>query len=157
MAALIEGTKAPDFTLEGTTDKPFTLSEALKGNRFVILAFFPLAFSSVCSDEMSLYQEVRDEFGRLGAMTVGLSVDSAYVQKEFARKNNLQFSLLADFNPKGAVAQKYGVYRADDGTAERALFIIDSSGIIRYSYVSEVSVNPGADRLLEKLEELQSK
>ncbi len=156
MAALAEGSKAPDFTLEGTTDKPFTLSEALKQNRFMILAFFPLAFSSICSDEMSLYQEVQEEFKQLGARTVGISVDSAYVQKEFAAKNNIQFPLLADFNPKGAVAQKYGVYRADDGIAERALFIVDSNGLIRYSYVSELSVNPGADRLLEKLEELQS-
>jgi len=155
MAALQEGAKAPDFTLDGSTGR-FTLSEALKGHRLVILSFFPLAFSPVCTDEMAVFQEVQDEFERLGAMTVGISVDSKYVQQEFARKSSLTFPLLADFHPKGAVAHQYGVMR-DDGIAERALFIVDSDGIIRYSYVSELRVNPGADRLLEKLEELQGR
>jgi peroxiredoxin (alkyl hydroperoxide reductase subunit C) len=120
------------------------------------MSFFRLAFSPVCTDEMSLFQEVRDEFERLGATTVGISVDSKYVQDEFAKKTNVKFPLLADFHPKGAVAQKYGVM-GDDGIAERALFIVDSGGVIRYSYVSEMRVNPGADRLLEKLEALQGK
>jgi peroxiredoxin (alkyl hydroperoxide reductase subunit C) len=155
MAALQEGIKAPDFTLEGSAGT-FTLSEALKKHRFVILSFFPLAFSPVCTDEMSLFQEVQDEFERLGAMTVGISVDSRYVQHEFAKKTNVRFPLLADFHPKGAVAEKYGVMR-DDGIAERALFIVDSDGVIRYSYVSELRVNPGADRLIEKLEALQGR
>jgi peroxiredoxin len=155
MAALEEGAKAPDFTLEGSSGR-FTLSEALKKHRFVMLSFFPLAFSPVCTDEMAVFQEVQDEFERLGAITVGISVDSGYVQAEFARKNNITFPLLADFHPKGAVARKYGVMR-DDGIAERALFIVDSGGVIRYSYVSELRVNPGADRLLEKLEELEGK
>lgn len=153
MAALQEGAKAPDFTLEGSTGR-FTLSQALKEHRFVILSFFPLAFSPVCTDEMAVFQEAQEEFERLGAMVVGISVDSHYVQQEFAKKTGVQFPLLADFHPKGAVAQQYGVMR-DDGIAERALFIVDSEGVVRYSYVSELRVNPGADRLLEKLEELQ--
>ncbi len=154
MAALKEGAKAPDFTLKGAAEQPFTLSKALEQNRFVVLSFFPLAFSPVCTEEMSLFQEVRDEFERLGAEVVGISVDSGYVQQEFARKNNIEFPLLADFHPKGAVAEKYGVMR-DSGTAERALFIIDSAGIVRYSYVSDPGRNPGADALLERLEQLQ--
>ncbi|MFB3880775.1 MAG: redoxin domain-containing protein [Armatimonadota bacterium] len=154
MAALQEGAKAPDFTLDGSGGK-FALSDALKQHRFVILAFFPAAFSSVCTAEMTLYQEVQGEFARLGASIVGISVDSKYVQTEFAQKNNIQFPLLADFHPKGAVAQKYGVMRDDAGAAERALFIVDSGGVIRYGYVSEVGVNPGADRLLDRLEALQ--
>ena len=155
MAALQEGAKAPDFTLDGSSGQ-FTLSESLRQHRFVILSFFPLAFSPVCTDEMSLFQEVQSEFKRLGAFTVGISVDSKYVQSEFAKKSNVEFPLLADFHPKGAVARQYGVMR-DDGIAERALFIVDSSGTIHYSYVSELRVNPGADRLLERLEALQGK
>ena len=155
MAAVQEGAKAPDFTLDGSSGQ-FTLSEALKQHRFVILSFFPFAFSSVCTGEMTLFQEVQSEFQRLGAATVGISVDSKYVQTEFSKKNHIQFPLLADFHPKGATARKYGVMR-DDGSAERALFIVDSSGTIRYSYVSELGVNPGADRLLERLEALQGK
>lgn len=154
MPALTVSTKAPDFTLEGTTEEPLTLSEVLKETRFAILAFYPLAFSPVCSDQLSLYQEVLDEFERLGARVIGVSVDSKYTQQAFAKSRGITFPLLADFHPKGAVAEKYGVMR-EDGVAERALFIVDSEGTIRYSYVSELRKNPGADGLLEALDSMQ--
>jgi len=154
MAALQEGAKAPDFTLDGSTGS-FTLSEALRKHRFVILSFFPLAFSPVCTDEMAVFQEVQDEFERLGAITVGISIDSKYTQAAFAKQGNITFPLLADFHPKGAVAQRYGVMR-DDGIAERALFIVGANSVVRYSYVSELRVNPGADGLLQRLEQLQA-
>jgi len=154
MPALAAGSKAPQFELQGTPQQPFRLSDALKETRFVVLAFFPLAFSSVCGDQMSLYQEFVEEFERLGARVVGISVDSRYAQQAFAEAKGIAFPLLADFHPKGAVAEQYGVMR-DDGVAERALFIVDSDGVVRYSYVSEPRKNPGADGLLEALEAMQ--
>ncbi len=154
MAALEVGAKAPDFTLEGTQEQPFRLSEAVKQTRFAVLAFYPLAFSPVCTDELNLFQEVLDEFQRLGAQVVGISVDSKYSQRAFAKANGITFPLLADFHPKGAVATLYGAMR-DDGVAERALFIVDGKMAIRYSFVSELRKNPGADKLLEALEAMQ--
>jgi peroxiredoxin len=154
MAALEVGAKAPDFTLEGTPEQPFQLLEAIKQTRFVVLAFYPLAFSPVCTDELNLFQEVLEEFQRLGAQVVGISVDSKYSQGAFAKANAITFPLLADFHPKGAVAAQYGVMR-DDGVAERALFIVGSEMVVRYSFVSELRKNPGADRLLDALEGMQ--
>jgi peroxiredoxin len=153
MAALPVGEKAPDFELKDTQGSPVRLSDLLKDGKPVILAFYPAAFSPVCGDEMSLYQEVRDEFERLNAKIVGISVDNYWSVAAFAKAKGITFPLLSDFHPKGAVAQKYGVMR-DDGIAERALFIIDPQGIIRYSYVSPILQNPGADRLLDELEKL---
>jgi len=155
MAALSVGSKAPDFELDGSAGTT-RLSDVLKENDYVVLAFFPAAFSPVCTNELNLYQEVREEFNRMGAEVVGVSVDSKWVQQAFARQNNLDFPVVADFHPKGAVAQKYGVMRSD-GMAERALFIVDSEGIVRFSYVSELTKNPGADRLLEALEKMTAR
>ena len=154
MAALPVGEKAPDFELKDTGGNPVRLSDLLKGGKPVILAFYPAAFSPPCGDELSLYQEVRDEFERLNAKVVGISVDNYWTTAAFAKAKGITFPLLSDFHPKGAVAQKYGVMR-DDGIAERALFIVDPKGIIRYSYVSPILENPGADRLLDELEKLR--
>jgi peroxiredoxin len=106
---------------------------------------------------MALYNEVLPEFQKLGAELLGVSVDGTWCHTAFSRDRKLHFPLLADFEPKGAVARLYGVYRESDGTSERALFVIDADGIIRWSYVSPVGVNPGADGILSALEELQNK
>src|SRR5262249_46856855 len=94
------------------------------------------------------------EFARFGAQLLGISVDGAWSHRAFAEARKLHFPLLADFEPKGAVAKSFGVYRDADGCSERALFVIDGEGVIRWSYVSPVGVNPGADGILEALEEL---
>lgn len=154
MTALPVGSKAPDFELEGSTGKT-KLSDLLKENDYVILAFFPAAFSPVCTSELNLYQEVKEEFGHMGAEVVGISVDSRWVQQAFAKQNNLSFPVLSDFHPQGAIAAQYGVMRSD-GMAERALFIIGSDSVVRFSYVSELTKNPGADRLLEALEKMKT-
>ena len=125
--------------------------------RPVILAFYPEDFSPVCSDQMVLYQELLPEFERFNAALLGVSVDGVWCHLAFAKDRNLHFPLLADFEPKGEVARRYQVYRAGDGTSERALFVIDGDGIIRWSYVSPVGVNPGADGILKALESLQGK
>jgi peroxiredoxin len=149
---LAPGTSAPDFTLNVTPDQTLSLSD-LRG-RPVILAFYPADWSPVCSDEMALYNQVRPEFHKHGAELLGLSVDGVWCHQAFARHRNLHFPLLADFEPKGAVARRYGAYREGEGVCERALFVIDKNGTIFWSYRSPVGVNPGADGILDALERL---
>ncbi len=145
------GTPAPDFTLHVTPDQTLSLRE-LRG-RPVILAFYPADWSPVCGDQMSLYNEVLPEFRRHHAELLGISVDGAWCHAAFAKDRKLHFPLLSDFEPKGDVAKQYGVYRKD-GVSERALFVIDENGVIVWSYRSPMAVNPGADGILEALEEL---
>jgi peroxiredoxin len=149
---LAKGTRAPGFTLQVTPDQTLSLDE-LAGRR-VILAFYPADWSPVCGDQMSLYNHVLPEFRRHGAEILGISVDGAWCHQAYAKHNNIHFPLLADFEPKGEVSRAYGVYRAGDGTSERALFVIDSEGVVLWSYFSPVGVNPGADGILRALESL---
>jgi len=146
------GTPAPEFTLRVTPDQTLSLSE-LRG-RPVILAFYPADWSPVCGDQMSLYNEILPEFQKYGAELLGISVDGVWCHEAFARDRHLHFPLMADFEPKGAVAQMYGVYRQSDGVSERALFVIDKNGVVAWSYVSPIAVNPGADGILQALDDL---
>ncbi len=146
------GSEAPEFALPSTADQRVSLSE-FRG-RPVILAFYPEDWSPVCSDQLALYQELLPEFQRFDAALLGISVDGIWCHLAFAKDRNLHFPLLADFEPKGEVARAYQVYRAQDGTTERALYVIDAEGIVRWSYVSPVGVNPGADGILRALENL---
>lgn len=150
---LTAGTVAPDFTLHSTPDQSVRLSD-FRGQP-VILAFYPADWSPVCSDQMALYNEILPEFRHHDAELMGISVDGAWCHRAFAEARNLHFPLLADFEPKGAVSRTYGVYRPDEGTAGRALFVIDADGVIRWSYVSPIGVNPGADGILDALEHLE--
>jgi peroxiredoxin len=146
------GTKAPDFELPAQPDQTVSLAD-FRGQP-VILAFYPGDWSPVCSDQLALYQAVLPEFQRFNAQLLGISVDGVWSHLAFAKDRNLQFPLLADFEPKGEVARAYGVYRAEDGTCERALYVIDAGGTVSWSYVSPVDVNPGADGILRALENL---
>jgi peroxiredoxin len=146
------GAPAPDFELPSTPDETVSLAQ-LRG-RPTILAFYPGDWSPVCSDQMALYQELLPEFQRFNAELLGISVDGIWSHLAFAKDRNLHFPLLSDFEPKGDVARAYGVYRQPDGTSERALYVIDGDGIVRWSYVSPVGVNPGADGILRALESL---
>lgn len=149
------GTPAPDFSLHSTPDQAVSLSE-FKG-RPVIMAFYPADWSPVCSDQMALYNEILDEFGRFDAELLGISVDGIWCHLAFAHDRKLHFPLLSDFEPKGEIARRYGVYRDHDGTSERALFVIDREGVVSWSYCSPVGVNPGADGILRALEALPAK
>ena len=111
----------------------------------------------MCGDQMALYNEVLPEFQGHDAELLGISVDGVWCHRAFAQQRKLHFPLLADFEPKGAVARTYGVYRETDGFAERALFVIDGDGIVRWSYVSPIDVNPGADGILRALETLDAR
>ena len=149
---LSPGVVAPEFTLRATADQTLSLSE-LRGNP-VILTFYPADWSPVCSDEAALYNEVLPGFRKYGADLIGISVDGPWCHAAFAQHRNLHYPLLADFEPKGAVAKQYGAYREKEGTCERALFVIDKEGMITWSYLSPVAENPGADGILEALETL---
>lgn len=151
-SALPAGTPAPAFTLPADPGRHVSLHE-FRG-RPVVLAFYPADWSPVCGDQMTLYSALRSEWDRLGAEVLGISVDGPWCHKAFAENRNLKLPLLADFEPKGAVSRAYGVYDQGEGTSERALFVIDGDGIIRWSYVSPIGVNPGADGILEQLEKL---
>jgi peroxiredoxin len=146
------GTAAPDFSLYVTPDQKLSLSE-LRGKP-VILAFYPADWSPVCGDQMALYNEILPEFQRFGAVLVGVSVDGVWCHEAFAKDRHLRFPLAADFEPKGEIAKSYGAYRSEDGVCERALFVIDQKGVIAWSYLSPVALNPGADGILEALENL---
>lgn len=152
MQPLSPGTTAPDFTLHATPDQSISLSQ-LRG-RPVILAFYPADWSPVCGDQLALYNEILDEFHRFNAEVLAISVDGVWCHLAFAQARKLHMTLLADFEPKGAVATQYGVYRPHDGTSERALFVLDKDGVIRWSYVSPVGINPGADGIIRALESL---
>jgi peroxiredoxin len=148
--ALGTGTPAPDFTLHSAPDEAASLAD-FRGQPLII-AFYPADWSPVCGDQMALYNQVLPEFQRYGAAIVGISVDSAWSHRAFAADRKLRFPLLADFEPKGEVSRRYGVYDQAEGTSERALFVLDGDGVIRWSYVSPPDINPGADGILTALE-----
>ena len=151
-APLAAGSVAPEFELRATPDQ--TVSLAQFRGRPVILAFYPEDWSPVCSDQLTLYQEVLPEFRRFDAELLGISVDGVWCHLAFAKARNLRFPLLADFEPKGEVSRAYNAYRVEEGTSERALFVIDRAGIVRWSFLAPVAVNPGADGILRALEDI---
>lgn len=157
--ALPPGTPAPDFQLPGTAGgpggsetRPYKLRE-LRG-RPVVLAFYPGDWSPVCGDQLALYNEALSLFEEHRAQLLGISVDSLWSHRAYADDRQLRFPLLTDFEPKGEVARLHGVYNPDEGTARRALFVIDAQGVIRWSHVSPDDINPGAHGILNALENL---
>lgn len=156
MATILgHGTKAPDFTLHVTADQTISLQECV-GKPLIIL-FYPADWSPVCSDEIAIFNELIPEFHKFQAELIGISVDSYWCHNAFAKHRHIHFPLLSDFEPKGDVAKKYGVYRELSGVCERALFLIDKDGMIEWSYLSPMGKNPGADGVLEALASLSLK
>jgi len=153
--AVAVGDPAPPFTLKTTPDQSVSLSD-FEGLP-VILAFYPADWSPVCGDQMALYNEILPEFQQYGAELLGISVDGVWCHAAFAKDRKLHFPLLSDFEPKGAVAKTYGVYREGDGVTERALFVINSEGKIHWCHVSPIGINPGAAGILKALETLERK
>jgi peroxiredoxin len=153
MAVLQAGSVAPAFALPGTPQTQVSLAE-LRGQN-VVLVFYPFDWSPVCGDQLALYNELLDDFTALKARILGISVDSVWCHAAFTAARKYRFPLLADFEPKGEVARAYGAYSGAEGCAERALFVIDAAGKIRWSYLSPMDVNPGADGILRALESLQ--
>jgi peroxiredoxin len=154
MKPLAPGVMAPAFSLPSSPSKTAALSD-YRGHP-VVLVFYPADWSPVCGDQLALYTELQDEFARLDAKVLGISVDGPWCHEAFVQARRYSVTLLADFEPKGAVARSYGVYAANVGTSERALFVIDAQGLIRWSFLSPMGVNPGADGILTALESLQA-
>jgi peroxiredoxin len=149
------GQPAPDFSLKATPDQSLSLKD-FRGQP-LILAFYPADWSPVCSDQLAIYNEVLDEFRRYGAQVLGISVDGVWCHLAFANERKLHFPLLADFEPKGAVARAFGAYDESSGACARALFVIDRDGTIAWSHLSPVGVNPGADGILDALSHLEER
>jgi peroxiredoxin len=146
--------RAAGFTLPATPDQRISLSE-LRGSP-VILAFYPADWSPVCSDELALFNAALGSFRPFRAQLLAISVDSVWSHAAYASQRNFHFPLLADFEPKGEVARAYGVYRPTEGVCERALFVLDDEGIVRWVYVSPIAINPGVDGILGALEQIHT-
>ncbi|MDB4959743.1 MAG: alkyl hydroperoxide reductase/Thiol specific antioxidant/Mal allergen [Myxococcales bacterium] len=146
------GTKAPDFTLNTTPDQQLSLSELL--GKPVVLVFYPADWSPICGDQLALYNELLPEFRKHEALILGISVDGVWCHLAYAKDRKLRFPLLSDFEPKGSTARQYGAYEYRVGVAERGLFVVDRGGVIAWSCVSPLGVNPGADGILTALESL---
>ncbi len=148
--ALTEGVVAPDFELPATTDHPIRLSD-YRGRKHVVLAFYPFDFSPVCSLQLPGLQNRLAEIQKLDGEVLGISVDSKWAHRVFAQQLGLTFPLLSDF--KREAARAYGVLR-EGGFSERALFVVDKEGIIRYAYVSDLNQAPDNEPVLETLRQL---
>ena len=152
------GVQAPNFSLPTTPEEEISLSD-YRGQP-VVLVFYPADWSPVCGSQIALYNEILPEFEKYNAAVLAISIDTVWSHMAYSEHLNLHFPLLSDFHPKGKVAKEYGVYREEDGTTERALFVLDSNGVIRWSYVSPGGVNgtnPGAEGILKALEKLPEK
>lgn len=149
------GAPAPDFSLPDAANRRVPLS-GFRG-RPVVLVFYPLDWSPGCSQQLELYQQEFDEFTSRGAALVGISVDSIYSHGAWAAVRGLTFPLLSDFSPHGAVARRYGVWREEDGFSERAVYIVDPDGIIRWVHVSpELHHLPDIYELLDALDRVRA-
>lgn len=155
------GESAIDFTLtsraaEEAGDAGETVSLSDYRGKNVVLAFYPADWSAVCGDQLALYNEILPMFEDLNAELFGISVDSAFCHSAFRENRGLEMNLLSDFEPKGAVAKQYGAYSDENGFSERALFVIDKEGVVRWNYLSPMNVNPGADGILKALREIEN-
>jgi peroxiredoxin len=145
------GAQAPAFTLPNHDGKPVSLAD-FRGQT-VVLVFYPSDFSPVCTDQLSVYQEVLGELEERGAKLVGISVDGAFCHRAFRSHLNLDIPLLADFHPKGEVAKAYGVWSEQYGVSGRALVMVGPEGIVEWSYLSPALEVPGANLIFDALDQ----
>jgi peroxiredoxin len=144
------GSKAPDFSLPDHDGNQVSLSDY--AGRRLMLVFYPLDFSPVCTDQLSLYQEVLEEIESKGASLAGISVDSSYCHHAFRKQLNLTMPLLADFNPKGEVSRAYGAWIDEVDHANRSLVLIDEEGTVRWSHAAPTPLEiPGANLIFDAL------
>jgi len=134
--ALEAGNRAPDFTLKDQNNQEWTLSQ-FRGNRNVLVVFYPLAFSGICTGELDQLRDDLDVFQNADVAAVGVSVDSTYTLKAWSERQGYEFPLLSDFWPHGKVAQTYGVFNEASGHANRGTFLVDTEGVIRFAEMNE--------------------
>jgi len=154
MAKSIEvGDVAPDFTLKDQTDREITLS-SLRGKK-VVLSFHPLAWTSVCKLQMQDLEKHKADFDRLGAVALGLSVDSVPCKRAWAEAIGVQeTALLADFWPHGGVAQAYGIFREKHGSSERAVLVLDREGVVRFKKIYPIKEVPDIAEIIKAVGEV---
>jgi peroxiredoxin len=145
------GAQAPEFTLPDQDGQLVSLAD-FRGQT-VVLAFYPADFSPVCTDQLSVYQEVRGEFEDRGVKLLGISVDGAFCHRAFRSHLNLDIPLLADFHPKGEVAKAYGVWSEQYGLSARALVMVNGDGVVEWSYRSPPLEVPGANLIFDALDQ----
>lgn len=144
------GEAAPDFILRNQDGEKVSLSD-YRGRK-VMLVFYPMDFSPVCSDQLSIYQEVKPEIAEKGVELIGISVDHGFAHKAFQEKLGIDTPLLADFEPKGAVARAYGAYIEKVGHANRSLVLIDEKGTVEWVHESPTPLEiPGANLIFDAL------
>ena len=143
-------TPAPDFTLLDHGGKELRLAD-LRGER-VVLCFYPSDFSPVCSDQLAIYQKRKPELDAAGATVLGISVDHSWAHRAFRKQLGIEFTLLADFHPKGEVSRAYGAYLDDYGTSNRSLVLVDAEGVVSWVHESPSPLEiPEADLILDAL------
>jgi peroxiredoxin len=144
------GSPAPDFSLRNQDGERVTLSD-FRGRK-LLLAFYPADFSPVCSDQLSIYQEVLAEIHAQGAELVGITVDSSWAHKAFQERLGTEIPLLSDFHPKGEVCRAYGAYIEERGHPNRSLVLIDEQGIVLWVHASPSPLEiPGANLIFDAL------
>jgi peroxiredoxin len=144
------GEPAPEFTLRDQDGEKVSLSD-FRGRK-VLLVFYPLDFSPVCTDQLSIYQEVKPEIDAAGLTMIGISVDSGFAHKAFRESLGVEIDLLADFEPKGEVARAYGAYLEKFGHANRSLVLIDEEGTVEWVHESPTPLEiPGANLIFDAL------
>jgi peroxiredoxin len=145
------GVDAPEFTLKDHRGQDVSLSDYRGGK--VVLCFYPNDFSPVCTDQLSVYQEVKPELDAAGVTLLGISIDHSWAHRAFRKALGIEFTLLADFHPKGEVASAYGAYLQDWGTTNRSLVLIDEEGVVRWVHESRTPLEiPGANLIFDALE-----
>jgi len=143
------GQPAPDFTLKTADGNPFTREDLL--GRTTVLVFYPFAFSPVCTDQLSIYNDLLEDFAERGATLYGVSCDATYSQRAFKEQLGIDIEQLSDFEPKGAACQAFGVYHPG-GFPQRALVIVDPDGTVRWSHMADSPGDlPGANLIFDAL------
>jgi peroxiredoxin (alkyl hydroperoxide reductase subunit C) len=149
LSVIAAGTPAPEFTLSTEDGETFTREDLL--GKTSVLVFYPFAFSPVCSDQLTLYEEVLDEFAAHGATLYAISTDARWSQAAFKEKLGSSIRQLSDFEPKGATARAFGVLN-DGGFTQRALVIVDPDGVVKWSYQAPSPGDlPGANLIFDGL------
>jgi len=144
------GEPAPDFTLRDQEGEKVSLSD-YRGRK-VLLVFYPQDFSPVCSDQLSIYQEVKPQIAEKGVELIGISIDHPWAHKAFQEKLGIDTRLLSDFEPKGEVARAYGAYIEKFGHANRSLVLIDEGGTVAWVHESPTPLEiPGANLIFDGL------
>ena len=147
------GALAPDFALRDQSNEEIALS-SFRGQKAVLLVFYPLAFTGICTGELCAVRDDLSTFQNDDVQVITVSVDSPYSHKIFAEREGYQFPLLSDFWPHGAVAQQYGVFNEAAGIANRGTFLIDRDGVVRFAEMNEPGQGRDAQRWREAIKEV---